>query len=298
MNRDYLNVATFHFERYGDGDPARIDAAIALLRAAGVQLLSLQGHASADTTKAFAAQARAALNLRCWRGRGYHTAVLATLDVFTCLGRQPVPRPEALFSHPPTAVALRLTEAGRGSTPIIAVSGRLSSASPTLRQVEAELLASYNQQQVDLPDGQRKRAVVIAGLDCSSYPAGHLGPPLPRISTIEDRAHRAQRTRIGPDDQRVMDQMPHRTFETAGLTDVARSLPTRQARTAAVQPTVPASPARGPASREDMLFSSHRLTDRGVWEQLEVIDAQTVSGHNLVVARALRAHLAEALSTL
>lgn len=292
---DDLVIATLNQEQNGMGDPGRRRAAYELLAHHGVKLLLRQEMPGADREQhAVMYEAEDALGLRGWLGEGSATAVFADSSVFAPLGHWP--NPWSGFKLRPTAVTLQLREAGPDSTPIIAVAGHLNYAVALQREIEAGWLTTFNDKWITLPSGQRRHAVMIGGLDANSYPRPSSPGecPLPMLDKIADRPHRAHRSRPGPDGTRAMDQMPHDVLRTAGLVDIAAHL--AQTRDAAVAPTMLACDTHGPDARVDWLVASRHILP--VFHRLDVIDAQDISDHNLVLARASRTELAALLPRL
>jgi hypothetical protein len=292
---DDLVVASFNFEQNGMGDHGRRQAAYQLLSEHGVQLLFRQEMPGADTgQQAIMYEAEEALGLRGWLGEGSATAVFADTGIFRPLGHWP--SPWTGFKLAPTAVTLQLRDAGPDSTPIIAVAAHLNYAVPLQREIEAGWITTFNDKLITLPSQRRRHAVMIGGLDGNSYPHRITGAerPLPELDRIEDHPHRAHRSRIGPVGVRVMDQVPHQTLHTAGVRDVAAHLAQTPDRTTPLDPTMLACPTHGPDARVDWLVASRHLLP--VFHDVQVIDAQDFSDHNIVIARASRSQLAAMLS--
>ncbi|SFC57106.1 hypothetical protein SAMN05421773_104129 [Streptomyces aidingensis] len=292
---DTLTMTTFNFELNGRGDRSARMRAHRRIRDAGVHLLLRQEMFDADANaKEGMYEAEQELGLRGWLSEGSYTAVFADTSVFTVLREWPSPSP--VFKCQPTAVTLQLHAAGPASIPLTAVAAHLSYASPTLRAVEAELLTTFHDKKVRVLDGQsvRKSAMVI-GLDANSYPH-RLAPgesPLPHLDQIEDEPHRAHRSRPVPGSSRAMDTHLHDTFRTAGLTDLAQHA-AHLGESEAVHPSIPASDTHGPANRIDWLCASTTLLP--ALRDIEVIDMQNLSDHNMVLARFDHQRLAELLT--
>ncbi|WP_367435255.1 hypothetical protein [Streptomyces celluloflavus] len=295
---EYITAATFNFEQNGFGDPARRRRAYRLLKSLDLHLLFRQEvNGAADGEQQIRYEAEEALGMRSWLGERSCTAVMADTRVFAPRGEWP--SPWTGFKLPPTAVTLQLRDAGPQSTPVIAVAGHAVYNSPLLREIETEMLTGFNDKWVTLPpDGVSRHAVMIGGFDGNSYPHNLVAgdPALPELTDIKDGPHRAHRSRPGSDGVRVMHQGPHETLDTARVVDVGRHLALTRGQQAAVGPTMLAYDTHGPDSRVDWVCSSQQLLP--AWEHVEVIDAQAVSDHNIVVGRMRRDHLAELLCDL
>ncbi|WP_433892727.1 hypothetical protein [Streptomyces sp. CA-111067] len=292
---DDVVVATFNLEQNGMGDPGRRRAAYEVLARHGVQLLFRQEMPGADQAQhAVMYEAEEALGLRGWLGEDSATAVFADTSTFNPLGHWPTPW--SGFKLPPTAVTLQLRDAGPDSTPIIAVAAHLNYAVAAQRETEAGWITGLNDKWITLADGQLRHALMIGGLDGNSYPhqASPGECPLPVLDQIADHPHRAHRSRIGPVGIRVMDQVPHAVLHTAGVVDIAAHLAQTTGDTGAVAPTMLAYPTHGPDARVDWLVTSRHLLP--VFHHVEVIDAQHLSDHNIVLARASRSRLAALLA--
>lgn len=292
-----LTVASFNQERNGMGDPGRRRAAYQLVNELGVQLLLRQEMPGADQDQhAVMYEAEDATGLRGWLSEGSATAVFADTTVFRPFGHWP--NPWSGFKLPPTAVTLQLRQAGPESTPIIAVAAHLNYAVPVQREIEAGWLTTYNDKWITLASGRRRHAVVIAGLDANSYPsrAATAEPALPDLAAIKDHPHRAHRSRMWDGQVRLMDQVPHATLHTAGLIDIAAHLSPAPRMSHTVDPTMLAYDTHGPDARVDWLVASRAIVP--VFYDVEVIDTQDISDHNLVVGRARRSELARMLTDL
>lgn len=292
---DDVVFASFNLEQNGMGDPGRRRAAYEVLARHGVQLLFRQEMPGADQAQhAVMYEAEETLGLRGWLGQGSATAVFADTSVFAPLGHWP--SPWSGFKLPPTAVTLQQRDAGPQSTPLIAVAGHLNYAVPAAREAEAGWISTFNDKLITLPGGRRRHAVMIGGLDGNSYPHQAFPGecPLPVLDQIADLPHRAHRSRIGPVGIRVMDQVPHAVLHTAGVVDIAAHLAQTTGDTGAVAPTVLAYPTHGPDARVDWLVASRHLLP--AFRHVEVIDAQDLSDHNIVLGRVSRSRLAALLS--
>jgi len=295
---DDLVIASLNLEQNGLGDPGRRWAAYERIRELGVHLLFRQEMNGADLDRhALMYEAEDALGMRCWLSERSATAVFADERIFKPLGHWPTPWTR--FKLPPAAVTLQLRAAGPESTPPIAVAAHLNYAVPALRDIEAGWITGFNDKWVTLPkDGGRQHAVMLAGLDGNSYPHQRTAaePPLPERDKIQDRPHRAHRSRTGPDGGRVVDQDPHEILHEAGVRDIAAYLAQVPGGADRLDPTMLASETHGPDARVDWLMASHQLLP--VFTQVAVIDARDISDHNLVIANASASGLAQLLSDL
>ncbi|SDN16817.1 hypothetical protein [Actinacidiphila guanduensis] len=296
---DLVGVATFNFELNGRGKPALRQAAYELLAGRGIHLLFRQEMPGADQAQhAVMYEMEEALGptMRGWLGERSCTAVFADTRVFRPLGHWD--NPWDGFKLPPTAVTLQLRDAGEDSTPIIATSAHLNYASALLREIEAGWWSTFNDKRLTLPSGRCCHAVMIGGVDRNSYPHRiHNGPPLPELGKIPDHPHRAHRSRLHPDGTRVMDQVPDDLLHTAGLLDITAHLSTRDGHRR--EPTMLAYPTHGPDAAVDALYASrHLLAHPDLVASVEVIDAQEISDHQIVIAHLRRSALAAALAGL
>jgi hypothetical protein len=90
-----------------------------------------------------------------------------------------------------------------------------------------------------------------------------------------------------------MDQNPHKTLHTAGIRDIATHLAETTGARHPLDPTMLAYPSYGPDARVDWLCASRQLLP--VFHDVRVVDAQDLSDHNIVIARASRTQLAAML---
>lgn len=93
-----------------------------------------------------------------------------------------------------------------------------------------------------------------------------------------------------------MDQVPHALLHAAGIVDIAAHLAQATDDTEPVKPTMLAYDTHGPDARVDWLVASRHLLPG--FHHVEVVDAQHLSDHNIVLARASRTALASLLSGL
>ncbi|MEU7228905.1 hypothetical protein [Streptomyces chrestomyceticus] len=225
------------------------------------------------------------VGLRGWLGERSATAVFADMAVFAPVAEYPNPSP--VMQNPPTAVGLQLKGAGRQSRPVILTAAHFSYAVPAQREMEAGWVSSYNDRMIRMPDGSRRKAYMIAGIDGNSYPHQAQDTPgdvpLPHISDIGDEPHRAHRSRRGPDGTDRMDTAPHAILGQAGVVDVAHHLAVAKGCGTGLAPTMPASGTHGPATRVDWVCASRPLLP--AVSGCEVLDSEETSDHHFVVTR-------------
>ncbi|AEW92907.1 MULTISPECIES: endonuclease/exonuclease/phosphatase family protein [Streptomycetaceae] len=282
--KSVVTFATFNLEQNGFGCRERREQAYALINKVRPDVLFRQEMPGADADyHQHVREAEQALAMVGYLGEGSRTALFVRPGLFDVLKGWPSPQPVTMSA--PTALTVQLRAAGPASTPLILVADHLSYSTPTLRLIGAGELTRFNDKWVVLPDGTRRRGLAVAGLDANSYPSGEFltaEPRLPRVEEIQDRPHRAHRTVLAADGRRVMDQAPHDFLVTAGLDDVARVCAAHSP--GAVAATMGPSITHGPATRVDWVMASRHLRD--AWVGGEVIDASTVSDHNIFVGRA------------
>ncbi|MFJ6805757.1 endonuclease/exonuclease/phosphatase family protein [Streptomyces anulatus] len=252
-----LTFVCWNLERNGVGDPEIRRTAAETLRRLRPDIVLRQEMFGADERghTIFNEQCRD-LDMQGVLGPGSCTAILFNPRRFHLVrdwSRDRGPR----FVLPPTAITLRLPEAGPDSLPFNVVSFHFAYASAEQRQLEAEWTTTWADKGWQAPDGGRRVLPAIFGGDGNSYPepgtAGDLS--LPDLSAIQDRPHRLHRSRRGPDGVRVPDTEPDHTLRTAGLEDVARHWATAEGGDpAALARTVNSSATHGPDSRIDRVY--------------------------------------------
>lgn len=257
-----LTLVCWNLEQNGKGNPEVRRAASEALRRLQPDIVLRQemGDADARGHTIFHDQCRA-LDMQGVLGPASCTAVFynpSRLDLVRDWSDGLTPH----FVLPPTAVTLRLKEAGRDALPFNVVSYHLAYASAQQRLMEAEWLTTWADKSWEAGNGHRYVLPAILGGDNNSYPApGTAGDlPLPDLTKVKDRPHCLHRSYAGPTGDRVPDTRPDDTFRTAGLEDAARYWAgAENGSTAALARTVNTSPTHGPDSRIDRVYLTPEL---------------------------------------
>ncbi|WP_326812445.1 hypothetical protein OIE62_06800 [Streptomyces scopuliridis] len=261
---EFLTLATLRAQQDRIGDRVQRKAVYdLLLRSGRPHLLFWQGTRGADKdNRRVQYEVAHKLGLWGWLGQGAHTAVFADPEVFLPLGEWDNPYTASLFLAPPTAVFLQLVDAGPASTPIAALSGRVSGSTGRVRSNEAHLLTGFTATPVRRPDGEQRRVLVIGGLD-----------------TMPSRSMR-------PDPG----QMLRRAFDASEVPDIAHHLagPHQHDAIRESAETVFRDVGR--------LHCSRQLLP--AWAHIRRVTAANLPAHSLVVGRAHRDTLAALLVRL
>ncbi|MFD8062555.1 endonuclease/exonuclease/phosphatase family protein [Streptomyces cyaneofuscatus] len=294
-----LTLVCWNFERNGKGDPALRRAGDEILRRLQPDIVLRQemGDADAKGHTVFHEQCQA-LGMRGVLGPGSCTAILYNPSRFDLVrdwsdGRSPQ------FVLPPTAITLRLKEAGPDALPFNVISYHLAYASAQQRQLEAEWVTTWADKGWKAPDGRHRVLPAIIGGDNNSYPEpGAQGDvPLPDLSAIKDRPHRLHRSRRGPDGVRVPDTEPDHTLRTAGLEDVARHWANSEnGEAGALARTVNASETHGPDSRIDRVYLTPDLLPAVTGVEVHEVPLD-VSDHHIPVMALGDSAFADALTS-
>ncbi|MGW6802771.1 hypothetical protein, partial [Streptomyces sp. NPDC055039] len=259
---EFLTLATLRAQqdRIGNRDQRKAVYDL-LLRSGRPHLLFWQGTRGADKDNRHVQYEVAhSLGLRGWLGQGAHTAVFADPEVFLPLGEWDSPYTASLFLAPPTAVFLQLVDAGPASTPIAALSGRMSGSNGRVRSKEAHLLTGFSMAAARRPDGKQQRVMVIGGLD-----------------TMPSRSMR-------PDPSQVL----RKALDDSAMPDVAHHLAGTH------RPDAIREGAETVFRDVGRLHCSHQLLT--AWTSIQRVTAANLPAHSLVVGHAHRDTLAAVLS--
>ncbi|MFE7115141.1 endonuclease/exonuclease/phosphatase family protein [Streptomyces sp. NPDC057654] len=201
-----INTLSCNFKANGAGDPVKRAAMHRTWAGAEADLIFQQEVPDgADNGYDVMYEAADQLGGMAWvLGEGSCTALFANRNVFTVRREWgPGRRPWVL---PPAAASVRLNCAGPDAVPLIAFAGHLNFDSYSHRAAEGSWLTSYNDKRIRSNDGGLVQLPAIGGVDRNSYRQGDAY--IPRLDQITDDAHRAHRSRPGPDGGLVMDTEP------------------------------------------------------------------------------------------
>ncbi|WNI19970.1 endonuclease/exonuclease/phosphatase family protein [Actinacidiphila sp. ITFR-21] len=283
MKRRTLTVLTWNSQGNGNGGRAARIAGHELLARHTPDLIFRQGTGGADADGGtIRYELEDVLALRGWLGPGSHTALFASTHTFAPV-RQWATTGGNAWLTPPTALTLRLRRAGDASLPILASSYHLDDTSAANRLAETGWLTALAGKQWTTPDGRNVGLPALLGGDSSSYPADDLpdAPALPDLEAIPDPQHRAHRSRPDPAGGRRPDTAPDAALRRAGLVDTARHWAAGHGDPTAVARTVNASPATGPDSRTDRIYTTGQLLPAIAGaDVIEVPEA--TSGHHIL----------------
>lgn len=264
-----IRIATCNFELNGNGDPDLWLAMHDKLATLGLSILLRQE--MWGTTPEMFDRSQEILGLAARMDRDVTTAVYADPEIFDIQLQYPDGKfPQ--FHLNPTVVRLAVRGLPDSAKKLDVGSIHLNYFSPRLRALEAEALTYW---------ADRRDGCAILGGDTNSYPHypadGEL--PLPVLENIRNRPHRAHRSYLAGNGERVMDTYPDEVLQLAGLLDPAPYAAANGG--TALAATMDGHPEYGPDCRIDRFYVSEALLP-GV-EDVEMVDMTGLSDHHTVV---------------